>query len=79
MDSNVIISVGTTTSPSTSIASEIPASLIQGTVKDDEGQVMPGVNIVVKGTTTGTTTDSERPLCDRRQARRCSRVFVYRI
>lgn len=35
------------------------ASLIQGTVKDSKGQGMPGVNIIVKGTTTGTTTDGE--------------------
>ena len=31
--------------------------IIQGVVKDDEGEPLPGVNIVVKGTTTGTLTD----------------------
>ncbi|MEJ7644574.1 MAG: TonB-dependent receptor [Chryseolinea sp.] len=33
--------------------------VITGTVKDAEKVEMPGVNIVVKGTTTGTTTDAE--------------------
>lgn len=33
--------------------------VITGTVKDSNAQPMPGVNIIVKGTTTGTTTDSE--------------------
>jgi len=31
---------------------------VAGTVKDDQGQPLPGTNIVVKGTTTGTTTDT---------------------
>ena len=35
------------------------AALIQGTVKDSQGQAMPGVNVIVKGTTSGTTTDGE--------------------
>jgi len=30
---------------------------ITGTVKGDDGDVLPGVSVVVKGTTTGTTTD----------------------
>src|SRR5690606_33970437 len=30
---------------------------ITGTVKDDTGQPLPGANIVVKGTTAGTTTN----------------------
>ena len=32
---------------------------VTGTVVDDTGAPMPGVNIVLKGTTTGTTTDAE--------------------
>ena len=31
---------------------------ISGTVKDDAGAPMPGVNVLVKGTTTGTSTDT---------------------
>ena len=30
---------------------------VSGTVTDDEGESLPGVSVVVKGTTTGTTTD----------------------
>ncbi len=30
---------------------------ISGTVSDDKGEPIPGVNVIVKGTTTGTTTD----------------------
>ncbi len=59
VDSNVIISIGAATPVSAPVVSETSSSLIQGIVKDNEGQVMPGVNIVVKGTTTGTTTDNE--------------------
>ncbi|MEF8846056.1 MAG: SusC/RagA family TonB-linked outer membrane protein [Bacteroidales bacterium] len=32
---------------------------VEGTVTDSEGNPLPGVNIVVEGTTTGTTTDME--------------------
>jgi TonB-linked SusC/RagA family outer membrane protein len=32
---------------------------VSGTVTDEEGQTMPGVNVVVKGTTTGTVTDTD--------------------
>lgn len=32
---------------------------ITGTVTDDGGQALPGVSIVVKGTTKGTTTDAQ--------------------
>lgn len=34
------------------------ASTVQGTVNDNNGEPLPSVNIVVKGTTNGTTTDS---------------------
>ena len=34
-------------------------TMITGTVKDSNAEPMPGVNIIVKGTTTGTTTDNE--------------------
>ncbi|MEI9921534.1 MAG: TonB-dependent receptor [Bacteroidota bacterium] len=33
-------------------------SLVKGTVTDEAGNAMPGVNIVVKGTSNGTTTDA---------------------
>jgi TonB-linked SusC/RagA family outer membrane protein len=33
------------------------ARKISGTVKDDQGQSLPGVNVVLKGTSIGTTTD----------------------
>ena len=56
VNSNVIVSVGAT---STSTVVEASASVVQGTVKDNEGAAMPGVNIVVKGTTSGTTTDGD--------------------
>jgi len=32
---------------------------ISGTVKDETGQPMPGVNVIVKGTTTGTASDGD--------------------
>ena len=32
---------------------------LSGTVKDDKGNVLPGVTIVIKGTTSGTTTDAD--------------------
>ena len=32
---------------------------ITGTVKDDQGQPLPGANVLLKGTTTGTTTDAD--------------------
>ncbi len=35
-----------------------PQALVQGRVLDEKGQGLPGVSIVVKGTTTGTTTDA---------------------
>lgn len=35
------------------------STTVAGTVKDDEGEVLPGVNVVVKGTTNGTITDIE--------------------
>ena len=43
------------------LATSLPKSAVAeltvtGTVRDDQGQVLPGVNIVLKGTTTGATT-----------------------
>lgn len=34
-------------------------NVVTGSVKDDTGQFLPGVSVVVKGTTTGTITDSD--------------------
>ncbi len=36
----------------------VPAGTVQGIVKDPTGQALPGVSIVVEGTTQGTTTDA---------------------
>ena len=33
--------------------------MLQGQVKDAAGAVLPGVSVVVEGTTLGTTTDAE--------------------
>src|SRR5690606_26288714 len=33
------------------------SSVISGTITDEQGGPMPGVNVVIKGTTTGTTTN----------------------
>src|SRR5688572_22091025 len=41
------------------LAREQVAISISGQVKDEEGSPFPGVNIVVKGTSTGTTTDGD--------------------
>ena len=50
-------SLGTNYMPDLRI--EIPAALaISGTITDENGQTFPGVNIVVKGTSNGTTTDT---------------------
>jgi TonB-linked SusC/RagA family outer membrane protein len=38
---------------------EKDAHAVSGTVKDDTNNPLPGVNVVVKGTTNGTTTDSD--------------------
>jgi TonB-linked SusC/RagA family outer membrane protein len=38
---------------------KIQAFTITGNVKDDAGQPMPGVNVIERGTTNGTSTDSE--------------------
>jgi TonB-dependent SusC/RagA subfamily outer membrane receptor len=34
-------------------------TIVKGTVKDETGSPLPGVNVLVKGTTTGTTTDAD--------------------
>src|SRR5699024_6948583 len=42
------------------VKQEIAQETVKGTVTDAEsGQVLPGVNIIVKGTTTGTSTDGQ--------------------
>ena len=33
-------------------------NIVTGSVRDDTGQFLPGVNVVVKGTTNGTLTDN---------------------
>ena len=34
-------------------------NVVTGSVKDDTGQFLPGVSVVVKGTTNGTVTDTD--------------------
>ncbi len=51
---------GSSTAPANvSVDPPIPLSTISGRVTDDKGIPIPGVNIIVKGTTNGTTTDSD--------------------
>lgn len=38
---------------------DIVESIVSGTVRDEGGEGMPGVNVVLKGTNTGTTTDRD--------------------
>src|SRR5688572_606756 len=35
------------------------AVTVSGTVSDETGQTLPGVNVLIKGTTNGATTDSD--------------------
>ncbi|RZK27666.1 MAG: hypothetical protein EOO61_23125, partial [Hymenobacter sp.] len=39
-------------------ASAQSRTTLSGTVKDEQGATLPGISLVVKGTTTGTTTDA---------------------
>ena len=41
------------------VKEEIVVADVSGTVTDDTGNPIPGVNVIIKGTTTGTTTDAE--------------------
>jgi TonB-linked SusC/RagA family outer membrane protein len=41
----------------TRIVTNIKVADVSGTVKDERGQGIPGVNVIIKGTSTGTTTD----------------------
>lgn len=43
----------------TCFESKAQADIITGTVTDEHGQPLPGTNVVIKGTSTGTTTDGE--------------------
>ena len=40
---------------------------VSGTVKDEKGDAMPGVNVVIKGTSKGVQTDSEANLAFKRK------------
>lgn len=50
---------GASSSASTSLKTLIADETVSGRVTDNKGEGLPGVNIVVKGTTLGTTTDVE--------------------
>src|SRR5690606_3334054 len=39
-------------------SSDVPVAAITGKVTDDNGQALPGVSVVLKGSTTGTTTNT---------------------
>ncbi|MEJ0103831.1 MAG: TonB-dependent receptor [Bacteroidota bacterium] len=45
------------TMPEANIPAAVPAIIINGTVKDENGNALPGVSIVIKGSTKGTSTD----------------------
>ncbi|OIN56129.1 SusC/RagA family TonB-linked outer membrane protein [Arsenicibacter rosenii] len=49
---NLLNSVG-----SVSLKTELTASQITGTVKSENGESLPGINVVIKGTSKGTSTD----------------------
>lgn len=42
---------------SSSYSNEIPKGMVQGVIYDDLGQPLPGVSVVIKGTSQGSTTD----------------------
>lgn len=53
-------SAGAESSPNTTVSTQAVEFDITGTVTaEDDGQPIPGVNVLLKGTTTGTTTDSD--------------------
>jgi TonB-dependent starch-binding outer membrane protein SusC len=52
------IEIDSSSSPDEENASNV-AIIISGNVTDENGQPMPGVNVIVKGTTTGTSTDAQ--------------------
>ena len=41
------------------LSSAAGQQVVKGTVTDQNSQPMPGVNVIIKGTATGTTTDSK--------------------
>ena len=43
--------------PDLTVSAQTPDKLVSGTVTNTEGQPLPGVSVVVKGTTTGSVTD----------------------
>ena len=45
--------------PPATMSVQQPSKSITGTVKDSNGQPIPGATVVVKGTTTGITTDNK--------------------
>ncbi|TDB67900.1 SusC/RagA family TonB-linked outer membrane protein [Arundinibacter roseus] len=47
------------TNPTESAKTVAPRRLVNGTVRDETGGGLPGVSVVIKGTTRGTTSDSE--------------------
>ena len=50
--------VGSARDSLTNFNNDDQAQTVSGVVKDNEGNAVPGVNIVLKGTATGTITDS---------------------
>jgi len=59
-DRQIVISTVESQEPAVEVVKEIPTeqkNQISGTVKDSKGVLLPGVSVVVKGTTIGTVTD----------------------
>jgi len=55
----IVITEKTPPTEESSAAREHPAFTVSGTVKDEEGAALPGVNVIVKQTTNGTATDAD--------------------
>jgi TonB-linked SusC/RagA family outer membrane protein len=53
------------------------ASTVTGTVNDESGSPLPGVNVIVKGTSNGTTTDAEGKYSLRLESNQASGTLVF--
>jgi TonB-linked SusC/RagA family outer membrane protein len=62
LNTDIVVTKGTTRSSSqrgNNIVAQQQTKTITGTVTDENGQPLPGVTVVVKGTTTGTVTNAD--------------------
>src|SRR5690349_15711066 len=53
------------------------ASTVTGTVSDEVGSPLPGVNVIVKGTSNGTTTDADGKYSLRLEADQAAGTLVF--